>query len=315
MFKKATKHEAKLRMAIAGPSGAGKTYTALTLATELANGKPIALVDTEHGSASKYADLFEFDVMEMSPPYHPDRYGEAIKDAAAAGYGVLILDSLTHAWKGEGGMLELVTEIAKRKYGGNSYAAWNDATPVQKRLIESIISAPIHIIATMRSKMDYVQEKDERGKSVIRKVGMAPEQRDDMPYEFDVMLDMNIDNEAIVTKTRCPALTGKVIAKPGKQVADILNQWLQGAPAPQVTTNGHANGNGVLLEQLHKLGGELYGDQWTQVCRHNAERISNGVTVDANALNTEQVQKLINGLQSLKRKRQAPDNALEQEAA
>ena len=231
MFKKAVKNDAKLRLGISGPSGSGKTFTALSIATNLTD-KPVALVDTEHGSASKYADIFNFDVMEMSAPFHPDKYAEAIRDAAQAGYGVIILDSLTHAWKGEGGILELVTEIAKRKYGGNSYAAWNDATPIQKRMIEAIVSAPIHVIATMRSKMDYIQEKDERGKSVIRKVGMAPEQRDDMPYEFDVMLDMNVDNEANVSKTRCPDLTGRLIAKPGKQVAEVLRKWLSGNPAP-----------------------------------------------------------------------------------
>jgi len=232
MFQKAVKRNAKLRLSIQGPSGSGKTYTALSIATNLNAGK-VAVVDTEHGSASKYADLFDFDVMELKAPYHPDNYVNAIAEAAKAGYGVVVLDSLTHAWKGEGGILELVTEIAKRKYGGNSYAAWNDATPIQKRLIESIVGSSIHVIATMRSKMEYVQEKDERGKSSIRKVGMAPEQRDDMPYEFDVVLDMNTDNEAIVSKTRCPELTGKLIAKPGKQVAETLAKWLIGDGSEQ----------------------------------------------------------------------------------
>ena len=241
MFQKAVKRNAKLRLSIQGPSGSGKTYTSLAIATSLNAGK-VAVVDTEHGSASKYADLFDFDVMELKAPYHPDNYANAIAEAAKAGYGVIVLDSLTHAWKGEGGILELVTEIAKRKYGGNTYAAWNDATPIQKRLIESIVGSSIHVIATMRSKMEYVQEKDERGKSSIRKVGMAPEQRDDMPYEFDVVLDMNTDNEAIVSKTRCPELTGKLIAKPGKQVADVLSKWLIGdgseqrQPQPPVIT-------------------------------------------------------------------------------
>jgi len=232
MFQKAVKRNAKLRLSIQGPSGSGKTYTALSIATNLNAGK-VAVVDTEHGSASKYADLFDFDVMELKAPYHPDNYVNAISEATKAGYGVIVLDSLTHAWKGEGGILELVTEIAKRKYGGNAYAAWNDATPIQKRLIESIVGSSIHVIATMRSKMEYVQEKDERGKSSIRKVGMAPEQRDDMPYEFDVVLDMNTDNEAIVSKTRCPELTGKLIAKPGKQVAETLAKWLIGDGSEQ----------------------------------------------------------------------------------
>ena len=110
-FTKATKQEAKLRLALAGPSGSGKTYTALQIATHL--GGPIALVDTERGSARKYADLFSFDVLELDS-FHPERYIEAIHEAEEAGYAVLILDSLSHAWAGKDGALELVDKAAKR---------------------------------------------------------------------------------------------------------------------------------------------------------------------------------------------------------
>lgn len=236
MFKKAVKAESKLRLVVAGPSGSGKTYTGLAIASALADGAPIAVVDTEHGSASKYADLFNFDVAEMHPPFHPDKFVQAIQDAAAAGYAVIILDSLTHAWSGTGGMLDLIDEIAKRKTGGNSFAAWKDGTPIQNRLIDAIVSAPIHVIATIRSKQDYVQDKDDRGKTVVRKVGMAAQQREGFEYEFDVAFDMDIDNNAIVSKTRCPALTGRVFSKPGRDVASILAEWLRGEPAPQPPT-------------------------------------------------------------------------------
>ena len=103
MFQKAVKQEAKLRLAIAGPAGSGKTYTGLSIAQSLANGGKIAVLDTEHGSASKYADLFDFDVMEMDPPFHPDRFAAAIREAQGAGYKVIVLDSLSHAWNGTGG--------------------------------------------------------------------------------------------------------------------------------------------------------------------------------------------------------------------
>jgi len=247
MFKKAVKKEAKLRLAIAGPSGSGKTYTSLAIAT--AFGGSVAVVDTEHGSASKYADLFSFDVMEMEAPFHPDRFVQAIREAAAAGYTTIVLDSISHAWSGQGGLLELVEEAQKRMKTTNSFAAWKDITPIQNRFVEGIVSAPIHVIATMRSKQEYVQEKDERtGKTQIRKVGMAPIQRDGFEYEFDVFLDMDIDNNAIVTKTRCPALTGRVFSKPGADIAKILMDWLHGAPASNqpvsasvnpTTINGH----------------------------------------------------------------------------
>ncbi len=229
LFAKAVKHDAKLRLAIAGPSGSGKTYSALAIATGL--GGPIAFVDTEHGSASKYADLFAFDVLELHAPYHPDKYIDAIQSAAQGGYKVIVLDSMSHAWNGEGGLLELVEQATKRQKTPNSYTAWGDVTPIQNRLIEAIVSANIHIIATMRSKQEYVQEKDERtGRNVIRKVGMAPIQRDGFEYEFDIFLDMDTENNAAVSKTRCPELTGKVYAKPGAQVAKIIKAWLGGAP-------------------------------------------------------------------------------------
>ena len=232
-FQKAVKHESKLRLAITGPSGAGKTYTALSIANHLTTGK-IAVVDTEHGSASKYADIFEFDVIEMQPPYNPLRFVEFIVEAAAAGYKVIVLDSLTHAWSGTGGMLDLVDEIAKRNARGgtpNSFAAWKDAGPIQNKMIEAIVGAPIHVIATMRSKQDYAQEKNEQGKTVVRKVGMAAQQREGFEYEFDVVIDLDIEHNGIITKSRNPALADKVIAKPGKEVADALNTWLRGAPA------------------------------------------------------------------------------------
>ena len=231
-FAKAVKHESKLRLAVTGPSGSGKTYTSLAIAAALADGKPVAVVDTEHGSASKYADLFAFDVVNMEAPFHPDRFVEMIREAGKAGYGVIVLDSLTHAWQGTGGMLDLVDEIAKRKTGGNGFAAWKDATPIQNRMIEAIVGAPIHVIATLRSKQDYVQDKDDRGKTTIKKVGMAAQQREGFEYEFDVVMDMDIDNNGIVSKTRCPALTGRVFSKPGRDVANILADWLRGAPAP-----------------------------------------------------------------------------------
>lgn len=224
LFQKAVKSSAKLRLAIAGPSGSGKTYTSLAIASHL--GEQVALVDTEHGSASKYADLFSFDVATMSAPFSPDKYIRAISEAAQAGYKVIILDSVSHAWNGNGGILSLVEEAGKRNKSGSSFAAWADVTPIQNRFIEAIVSSDIHIIATMRSKQEYVQEKDGNNKTVIRKVGMAPVQRDGFEYEFDVFLDMDADNNAIVSKTRCPDLARRVFNRPGADVAKILADWL-----------------------------------------------------------------------------------------
>lgn len=228
MFKPAVKREAKLRLAIAGPSGSGKTYTALTLATAL--GKT-AVIDTEHGSASKYADRFQFDVLNLAAPFHPRRFAEAIKAAEAAGYEVVVIDSLSHAWNGPGGVLEIV-DMASRKFKGNSYAGWQEGTPAHNSLIEAIVGSRLHVVGTMRSKQDYILV-ERNGRQTPQKVGMAPVQRDGMEYEFDVYLEMDMENNAIVQKTRCSALAGQVIAKPGKPLADTLQEWLKGEAAPE----------------------------------------------------------------------------------
>jgi hypothetical protein len=231
-FTKATKEKSRLRMALIGPSGSGKTYTALRVGTELKNGGRVAVIDTERGSASKYADLFDFDVLELDT-YSPLTYVEAIKAAEGAGYSVLIIDSLSHAWSGKDGALEQVDKATARSQSKNSYAAWRDVTPMHNALIDAMIQSRCHIIGTMRTKTDYILEKDERtGKTAPRKVGLAPVQRDGLEYEFDVVGDMDLDNNFIVSKTRCPALHGQVINKPGSDLAEVLNTWLSTGVEP-----------------------------------------------------------------------------------
>lgn len=228
MFQKAVKQEAKLRLAIAGPSGSGKTYTALAIATHM--GKKVALVDTEHGSASKYADVFSFDVMEMEPPYSPNRFSSAIREAHQAGYDVVVLDSLSHSWNGTGGLLEEVDRIARAKYRDNTFAAWKDATPLYNNLVETILQSDLHVIATMRTKQDYVLTDDGKGKLKPQKVGLAPIQRDGFEYEFDIVLNMDTQNIGTVSKTRAAELNGRIFDKPGKDFAEIVLDWLTGAP-------------------------------------------------------------------------------------
>jgi AAA domain len=258
-FKKAIKHNALLRMAIAGIAGSGKTWTGLTIGTALAEGSPLALIDTEHGSASKYADQFQFDVSELSH-FHPDNYINAIREAEQAGYAVLIIDSLSHAWNGTGGALELVESIARRvaaqrKKEPNSFNAWGDVTPMQNKLIDTILGSSLHIIATMRSKTEYVVETV-GGKSVPRKVGMAPIQRADVEYEFDIYADMDIENRMIIQKSRCGVLSGQVIDKPDASLAGIIQTWLQGEPLPEPTTQQIAMQ--ALLQDFYNLSPATY---------------------------------------------------------
>lgn len=243
-FQKATKKQAKARIGLIGPSGAGKTYTSLALATGL--GKKIALIDTEHGSASKYADKFDFDVLELDN-YNPQHYINAIKEAGKLGYDVLIIDSLSHAWAGTDGALELADKNSI-KYGGNKFAAWRDITPLHNKLIEAIISSPCHIIATMRAKTQYIQTQDNKGKAIIKKVGLEPIQRDGMEYEFDIVADMDTDHNLIVSKTRCEALDGVVMNKPDNDLTEIIKAWL--------TDGEEAKINKTQAKQIFEVAGK-----------------------------------------------------------
>jgi len=236
-FKRATKEQAKLRLALIGLAGSGKTYSALSIAMHLVPGGRVALIDTERGSASLYADRFTFDTLDLER-HGPEDYVEAIGAAEDAGYDVIVIDSLSHAWAGKDGALEQVDKIAKREGKANNFTAWRDVTPKHNRLVDTMLSCKSHLIATLRSKMEYVLEKDEKtGKSAPRKVGLAPIQRDGLDYEFTIVGDMNLSHELIVSKSRCSAIgVGDIIEKPGEKLAKQLREWLSSgvAPAPRV---------------------------------------------------------------------------------
>lgn len=229
LFKPATRHKTKLRMAIDGPPGSGKTYTALRLAFAL--GRRVALIDTEHGSAAKYAGEapdgtpFVFDVLELHE-FGPAVYENATKAAGEAGYDVLIIDSLSHAWAGTGGALEMVDRAAASKTRGNTFTAWKDVTPQHNRMVEAILRCPCHVIVTMRTKMEYVLETDERGKQVPRKVGLGPVQRAGVEYEFDIVADLDHAHTLTVSKSRCSAIDGRVVTKPDAGFMGHVIRWL-----------------------------------------------------------------------------------------
>ena len=234
IFQRAQRTQKKLRIAIDGPSGSGKTYSALLIAKGLASGEleRVALVDTEHASASLYSDLGPFSVAEMNPPYSVEKYVKALEAAAAEGFEVVILDSLTHAWSGEGGILDVVDRIAKTRTNGNSFAAWREGSPLQKKLTDALLSCPMHVIATMRTKTEYVIEENERGKKAPRKVGLAPEQRKDFEYDMDLVLDVTREHFATASKDRTGVWAERMETPTEAHGVELL-AWLgAAAPAP-----------------------------------------------------------------------------------
>lgn len=236
-FKKATKQGTYLRLAIVAPAGGGKTMTALKIARGLvgAHGR-IAVIDSERGSASKYANLCEFDTLQLDT-FSPDTYVKAIQTAERAGYDVCIVDSLSHAWTGTDGALAQVDKHKAQNRGENSFTAWRHVTPMHKQLVDTMLGCRMHLIVTMRAKTEYVMEEytDKNGKTRQKpvKVGLAPVQRDGMEYEFDVVADMDIDHNMLVSKTRIPALDNAWFTKPGEDLAQIIKDWYADAePEP-----------------------------------------------------------------------------------
>lgn len=235
VIEEAVRRGNKARVSLAAPAGGGKTFTALTLAVELAEGGDIIVIDTERRSASLYADEFTFKTIAWEPPYDPRELASLLAELGQT-FAVIVVDSLSHFWMGEGGTLDIVDAAAARARG-NSYAGWKDGTPAQAQMVDAMLNSPAHVIVTMRSKTEYVLE-NRNGKSVPVKVGMAPVQRDGIEYEFTVTADLDIDHRLLVGKTRCSALSGKTYA-PGRagEMGKALADWLNGAPpAPPSTT-------------------------------------------------------------------------------
>lgn len=225
-FKKAVKYDAKGRVALVGPAGSGKSFTMLKLARALAgpNGK-IAAVDTEHGSLSKYADMFDFDVIELDS-FTPDNFQASLTAAEGAKYDVFCCDSLSHFWVGKDGALEFVDMANKRHR--DQMGGWKDFGPHERSMVDHMVASPCHVIVTMRTKTEYVESVDSNGKKKRVKIGLMPVQRAGLEYEFDLVGYMDDDNVLITDKTRCSYYTGKALTKPGEKEFQPFIDWLKG---------------------------------------------------------------------------------------
>ncbi|GAA2929424.1 AAA family ATPase [Streptomyces enissocaesilis] len=231
-FRPASKAGRKARLSIQGMSGSGKTWTGLGITHGLAEGKRFAVIDTETGAASLYAGIsgIEFDSCPMDR-YDPRDLVRVLEAAAKAGYPAVFVDSLSHFWTGTDGTLDQVDK-AKSNYGNNKFAGWKEGTPIQKDMVAALLSYPGHVVASMRSYTEWVLQENDRGKKEPKRVGMRPEQRKGIEYEFDVAVAMDLDNRLEVLKSRCPALNRKVIDRPvgARDIAAPLLAWLSAEP-------------------------------------------------------------------------------------
>jgi DNA polymerase III delta prime subunit len=271
MFQKATRKQSKLRLLLSGPSGSGKTFSALQLAKGIVPNGKIACIDTEHGSASLYSDQADFSVLELSAPYSPEHYIEAINAAETAGFDLLIIDSITHEWNGKGGILEIHDTITKTIAKGNSYTAWASVTPRHTAFVDRILQSKIHIICTLRSKADFVLETNSHGKSTPRKVGMAGIQKDGIEYEFTTALDLSIEgNLATASKDRT-----RLFRDPAVITVDTgtrLLAWLESGEAATSATSVDESRKNILRDHA-ELGIDALRTAWEALDAESKHRL------------------------------------------
>lgn len=230
-IRKARRSATKLRLLLTGPSGSGKTWGALQIAKGL--GGKCVVIDTEEGSSDLYDHLHDFDVIDLKPPFTPERYIEAITAAEDAGYEVIIVDSVTHCWSGPGGCLELLEDVAKAQFRGNTWSAFSVITPRWRAFVDKLLRSPAHVICSGRSKTETAQV-DDHGRKKVAKLGMKLEARDGLEFEFTLVLDLIHDGHyATVSKDRTGLFAGDpkpITAETGRRIAE----WLAGGQAVAV---------------------------------------------------------------------------------
>lgn len=284
-FKKAIREQRPLRMAIYGPSNCGKTYTSLMIARELVGPDgTIALIDTERSSASIYAKDpetgkgFDFDAAPLTAYTHTD-YIALIEGAKS--YDVLIIDSISHAWDGRGGILDVHNTVVEKQRGTkDTFGAWR--SPKIKTAEESFWSAmldfPGHLIVTIRAKTAYEISRDDQGRAKIEKLGLKPNQRSGLEFEFDVIGEMDKEHYLEIDKARDPEgkLEGQRIHKPGVKFVKVLKAWLDSGSSP---TEDYEKRISLACKEIAKLMDEDLDDvrkkawDWIML-QHDTEDLS-----------------------------------------
>lgn len=276
-LKRAQRSKAYFKLGLSAPSGGGKTVGALLIAYGLLKGKypnlpddqiweKIAIIDTENRSGELYVGsqiggtkIGVYNAVSVDPPFTVDKYIRAMDLCEDSGMEVCIIDSTTHAWSGEGGLLEQQQAVASRT--GNSYTAWRNITPLHNQFVNKMLQCPMHIIATVRSKQEYVQEKTDQGKSIVRKLGLEPEQRKGMEFEFTAFFEIDAQHTAFGSKDRTSIFDQqyfKITPDTGKKLWDWLSTGVTteaeviAIQQPQKSIN---NVRDDVLEMLRSLGG------------------------------------------------------------
>ena len=227
-LRKAQKSKSKLRIGVAGTSGSGKTYSALLLASGMTSWDKICIIDTENGSADLYDHLGQYNVLTLRAPFAPERYIEAIHTAEEAGMEVIIIDSISHEWDGEGGCLQIQEQL------GGKFQDWAKVTPRHHRFIQAILQSNAHVITSVRKKQDYAMVQ-ENGRAKVEKKGLREITREGFEYELTLSFDLNQNHLATTSKDRTSIFMDKpdfqITAKTGKTLKD----WAEKGVEPKET--------------------------------------------------------------------------------
>lgn len=293
-FEKAERQKAKLRMAITGVSGAGKTLSSLYIAYGITDDwNKIALIDTEHERARFYSEREDLETGQFLytpfyPPYNPQKYIEAVKEGSklVGSDGVIIIDSLSHAWNGEGGVLDMKNSVKMKNPKQNDFVAWNELSKYQNQLINTLMSVDCHLIVTMRSKMQYALQLDERGRQVPVKLGLGAIQREDTEYEFDIVLDISRDHIATASKdVTFLNEYGEIITPDlGRQLSEWLNSGKE-VPKEICEECGEviSSSDGFTVKQIIEVSKKRYNKKLCiECCRKSKNKINNKEKVTGN---------------------------------
>lgn len=299
-FAKASRQHQPLRIAINGPSGSGKTLGALILARNIIgpDGR-LAVIDTEAGSASLYADQVPngFDAMEIRPPYLTRKYLAAIDAALAHKYDAIVIDSTSHQWDGNGGILQRKEE-ADLVPGSNQWTNWGPFTKEHNEFRSALLNCPVHLFVTLRSKMAYAQSES-GGRKKIDKLGLQPIQREGMEYEFTVSFDVAMDHKATTSKDRTSLFDGKRTDLCAKPTAQALLDWLATSePAPPPPT-------AVQFEELNALAA---APAWS--AKESAALLRRSRTITTEAAMGELISNAIDTIAERAKKLPAPEAAV-----
>lgn len=272
-FRPAKRENVGMLIGLIGASGSGKTYTAMRLASGICGDKPFAVIDTEAGRAKHYADAFRFDHGDLTPPFSPSAYADAIRAADDAGYPVIVVDSASHEHAGEGGILDMQERELDRMAGDDwrkreacRMASWIKPKMDHKRMVQRLLQVRAHLILCFRAEEKVEMVKDENGKlKVMPKAsptglhGWTPICEKNLPYELTCSFLLTADRPGIPQPIKLQEqhrklfpLTEPISEESGRALASWAHGTPNAAPSPQLQASdsssaGAADGAAPLI--------------------------------------------------------------------